>query len=264
MMRTLHIRRRASEHGGYGWVHDLPDRRDFKYVAALHRLAGGLPPAVDLRADCPPVYDQGQLGSCTANGIAAAIEFDQRKLGQLTFTPSRLFIYYQERVIEGNVDQDAGAQIRDGIKAVRTIGASSENDWPYDISKFADKPPSIAYSDAKHDLVTGYLSVAQDINQMRGCLAEGYPFVFGFTVYSSFESDEVAQTGEVPMPGSNEQVLGGHCVLAVGYDDSSRTFIVRNSWGSSWGQGGYCYMPYDYLLSPDLASDFWTIRAVSG
>jgi C1A family cysteine protease len=245
-------------------VRDLPDDRDFVYGAPLVRFPQGLPPSVDLRSECPPVYDQGQLGSCTANGIGGAIEFDQRKQGTREFTPSRLFIYYNERVIEGTVSQDAGAQIRDGIKAVAKLGAPPETDWPYDISKFTQRPPAQAYTDAKQDLVSAYARVVQDITQMRGCIAEGFPFVFGFTVYQSFESDSVANTGIVPMPGSHEPVLGGHCVVAVGYDDSKRQFIVRNSWGTGWGLNGYCLMPYEYLINPRLASDFWTIRSVTG
>jgi len=256
--------RRPSAHGGYGWVRDLPDARDFFYAAPLLRYRKGLPAAVDLRSECPPIYDQGQLGSCTANGIGAAIEFDQRKQGNTEFVPSRLFIYYNERVIEGTVSQDSGAQIRDGVKVVHKLGAPPETDWPYDISKFADKPPPKAYQDALQDIVTSYSRVAQNLSQMQGCLAAGYPFVFGFTVYESFESDAVAKTGIVPMPAQGEQVLGGHCVLAVGYDDTQRRFIVRNSWGAGWGIAGYCMMPYEYLLNPSLASDFWTLKSVSG
>ena len=256
--------RRPSRHGGYGWVRDLPDDRDFVYGAPLIRFPQGLPPSVDLRSECPPVYDQGQLGSCTANGIGATIEFDQRKQGTREFTPSRLFIYYNERVIEGTVNQDAGAQIRDGIKAVAQLGAPPEDDWSYDISKFSQRPPANAYSDAKQDLVTIYARVVQDITQMRGCLAEGYPFVFGFTVYQSLESQTVADTGVVPMPSTHEKVLGGHCVVAVGYDDGKRQFTIRNSWGTGWGLNGYCLMPYEYLINPRLASDFWTIRSVTG
>jgi len=256
--------RRASSHGGYGWVRDIPDARDFLYAAPLIRFPQGLPPAVDLRSESPPVYDQGQLGSCTGNGIAGAIEFDQRKQGTPEFTPSRLFIYYNERVIEGTVNQDSGAQIRDGIKAVATIGAPPETDWPYDIAEFAQKPPPKAYADAKQDLVSSYARVAQDLTQMQGCIAVGYPFVFGFTVYESFESEQVAQTGIVPMPASGETVVGGHCVVAVGYDDSKRTFIIRNSWGTAWGLQGYCLMPYEYLITPHLANDFWTMRSVTG
>ena len=235
-----------SVHGGYGWVRDLPDTRDFLYAAPLLRFPQGLPVSVDLRSDCPAVYDQGQLGSCTANAIGGAIEFDQLKQKTNAFVPSRLFIYYSERVIEGTVSQDSGAQIRDGIKAVATIGAPPETDWPYDITKFAHQPPQAAYTDAKKDIVASYARVVQNLAQMQGCLASGYPFVFGFTVYESFESEAVAQTGKVPMPASGEKTMGGHAVCAVGYDDGKRVFIVRNSWGASWGMKGYFTIPYEY------------------
>ncbi len=256
--------RSASVHGGYGWVRDLPDARDFLYGAPLVRFPQGLPPSVDLRSECPPVYDQGKLGSCTANGIAGAIEFDQMRQGIREFTPSRLFIYYNERVIEGHVAEDSGAQVRDGIKSVATLGAPPETDWPYNIDQFAQKPPVKAYSDATQYLVSSYSRVAQNLGQMQGCLAEGYPFVFGFTAYDSFESQDVANSGNVPMPFSGEAMAGGHCVLAVGYDDAKRVFIIRNSWGAGWGIKGYCYMPYEYVLSPQLAGDLWTIRSVAG
>jgi len=256
--------RTASTHGGYGWIRDLPDARDFLYAAPLIRFPEGLPPSIDLRSECPPIYDQGQLGSCTGNGIAGAVEFDQGKQGSKQFTPSRLFIYYNERVIEGTVNQDSGAQVRDGIKSVATLGVPPETDWPYDIQKFAQKPPPKAYSDAKQDVVSSYARVAQNLSQMQGCLAEGYPFVFGFTVYASFESESVAETGVVPMPAPGENVVGGHCVVAVGYNNTKRVFIIRNSWGTGWGMKGYCTMPFEYLLSPQYASDFWTLRSVTG
>jgi C1A family cysteine protease len=217
-----------------------------------------------LRSKCPPVYNQGQLGSCTGNGIAGAVEFDQRKQGTKTFVPSRLFIYYNERVMEGTVSTDSGAQVRDGIKSVATLGAPPETDWPYKIAEFAQQPPAKAYTDAKKDLVSTYARVAQNLAQMQGCLAEGYPFVFGFTVYESFESQQVADTGVVPMPAAGETVMGGHCVVAVGYDSTKRVFILRNSWGTSWGMKGYFTMPFEYLLSSSLASDFWTLRSVTG
>jgi C1A family cysteine protease len=256
--------RRPSVHGGYGWVRDLPDARDVAYAAPLLRFAQGLPPVVDLRPNCPPVYDQGQLGSCTANAIGAAIQFDQQKQGTPAFVPSRLFIYYNERVIERTVSQDAGAQIRDGMKAVATLGAPPETDWPYDIKRFAVTPPTNAFADAKKDIVNAYTRVAQNLAQFQGCLASGYPFVFGFTVYESFESQAVANNGVMPMPAADEKVLGGHAVLAVGYDSKRRVFIVRNSWGTGWGAKGYFYMPFEYMLSAQLASDFWTVRSVTG
>jgi C1A family cysteine protease len=253
----------ASAHGGYGWSRDLPDARDVMYAAPLLAMAKGLPSKVDLRPKCPPVYNQGQLGCCTGNGIAAAIEFDQMKLGKKNFEPSRLFIYYNERVMENTVASDAGAQIRDGIKSVATVGAPPESVWPYDIKKFADQPPPLAYTDAKLDLVASYAKVAQVLQQMQGCLASGYPFVIGFTVYESFESAAVAKSGIAPMPAPGEQVVGGHCVVAVGYDDKTRTFILRNSWGTGWGIKGYFTLPYEYLCDAHLASDFWTIRSVT-
>jgi C1A family cysteine protease len=246
----------------YGWVRDLPDHRDALYSAPGAGLQA-LPPKVDLRPQCPPIYDQGQLGSCTGNGIAGAIEFDQmkEKLKQV-FVPSRLFIYYNERSMEGTVSSDSGAQIRDGIKSVAKQGVCDEKLWPYDIAKFADKPPAGCYQAAKQHAAVSYQRLVQALAQMKGCLASGYPFVFGFTVYESFESPAVAKTGQVPMPASTETVLGGHCVVAVGYDDAQQRFIIRNSWGTAWGMEGYCTMPYPYLGQNDLSSDFWTIRLV--
>jgi C1A family cysteine protease len=185
----------------------------------------GVPLAVDLRGNCPPVYDQGQLGSCTANAIAGAMEFDRKKQHLPDFVPSRLFIYYNERVMEGTVDSDSGAQIRDGIKSVAKIGAPPEADWPYDITSFTEKPPAKAYADAKLDRALQYQRVVQTLQQLQGCLASGVGFVFGFTVYESFESETVAKTGIMPMPKPNERKLGGHAVMAVGYETDSRMMI---------------------------------------
>jgi C1A family cysteine protease len=249
--------------GRFGWIPDLPDHRDHMFAAAPAVLTA-LPTAVDLRPQCPKeVYDQGQLGSCTGNAIAGAIEFDEIKQKAADiFTPSRLFIYYNERVIEGTVNSDSGAQIRDGIKTVSKQGACHETIWPYDITKFRAKPSKAAYTDgAKHTAVQ-YQRLIQTLTEMKGCLAAGYPFVFGFTVYESFESATVAKTGVVPYPATGEKVLGGHAVLAVGYDDASQRFIVRNSWGPGWGMKGYFTIPYSYLTSNNLADDFWTIRLV--
>jgi C1A family cysteine protease len=246
----------------YGWIPDLPDHRDFTYAAPMAVVAA-LPAKVDLRPQCPPVYDQGQLGSCTANSIGGAHEFEQMKQSlPNVFVPSRLFIYYNERVIEGTVSSDSGAQIRDGIKSIASLGVCPETEWPYDITQFATKPPAQAFTDALQNQAISYQRVVQSSGQFKGCLASGYPFVFGFTVYESFESPVVAKTGNAPMPASGEKSLGGHAVMAVGYDDSVQQFIVRNSWGPTWGQQGYFTLPYAYLTDPNLASDFWTIRLV--
>ena len=247
----------------YGWIRDLPDLRDHLYATPPEFLVK-LPSSVDLRPQCPAVYDQGQLGSCTANAIAAALEFDQMKEKQPNvFVPSRLFIYYNERVMEGTVNEDSGAQIRDGIKSVGKQGDCPETLWPYDIKKFEVKPPAQCYQQALKFKAVQYQRLSQILNQLKGCLASGYPFVFGFTVYESFESQQVAQTGHASMPLPKEAVVGGHAVIAVGYDDSQNWFIVRNSWGDGWGMKGYFTLPYPYLLEQNLASDFWTIRVVS-
>ncbi len=247
----------------YGWIPDLPDRRDFLYSVPPEILPK-LPPSVDLRSGCPPVYNQGQLGSCTANAIAGAVEFDLiKEKQQRIFIPSRLFLYYNERTIEGTVTTDSGGQLRDGIKSVASQGDCPENLWPYNIAEFAVKPPKECYSQALKYKAVQYQRLIQSPDQFKGCLASGYPFVLGFTVYESFESQQVANSGHAPMPSPNEKVLGGHAVVAVGYDDSQQLFALRNSWGDQWGMQGYFTLPYEYLLDQNLARDFWTIRVVS-
>ncbi len=249
----------------FGWIPDIPDPRDFLYAAPPEVLRK-LPASADLRDQCPPVYDQLELGSCTANAIAGGFEYEQGRQELQEFMPSRLFIYYNERTIEGTTDQDSGARLRDGIKSVVKLGVCPEIKWPYstDMNVVVEKPAAGAFTDALQNRVVSYHRVTQNLHQMRGCLASGYPFVFGFTVYESFESPEVARTGVVPMPGLDEQQVGGHAVMAVGYDDGQQRFIVRNSWGAGWGTNGYCTMPYAYLTDHAYATDFWTIRGVTG
>jgi C1A family cysteine protease len=255
-----------------GWQPDVPDQRDFTYAAPMAIMAKPLPPTVDLSKQCPPVYDQGQIGSCTANAIAAAIEFDQKKESQQEFTPSRLFIYYNERDIEHTVPLDAGAQIRDGIKSVAKLGVCPEPMWPYKddhpqqegepcpTCSFAKKPTAQCYTEAKKHLVKSYARVPRNLSLMRGCLASGFPFVLGFSCYSNlpFQSTD----GIIPLPGSGDSRIGGHAVLAVGYDDNKHLFMIRNSWGTTWGVNGYGFLPYAYLLDANLSDDFWSIKTV--
>ena len=254
-------------HGKYGtgWKKDIPDARDFKFKKVGMLRAALLPSSVDLRPNCPAVYDQLSLGSCTGNGIAAVHQIAQMKQ-KLTdaFMPSRLFIYYGEREMEGTIEQDSGAQIRDGIKFVAATGVCPENIWCYEPSRFTIKPNEECYSIAKGHTVSSYERLDNtNINQLKLCLSDGYPIVFGTTLYESFENENVASTGMVPMPKDDERIIGGHCMTIVGYLDSIQCFIVRNSWGDSWGKDGYCFIPYAYLTDGDIADDFWTIKLVN-
>lgn len=245
----------------FGWVRDSLDHRDRSLTLAAPTAQVVLPPAVDLRGlYMAPVYDQKSLGSCTANAIAAAVDFERAKQEAGLMYPSRLFIYYNERVIEGTVESDSGAQIRNGIKVIASQGVPKESAWPYVEDQFAVKPTDSDYTDALLNKTLSYSRVTQSEYHVKHCLAVFFqPVIFGFTVFEAFESDEVAKTGTVAMPGPNDVPIGGHAVLCCGYSDSTKTFLVRNSWGGTWGDGGYFHMPYGYLLNPGLASDFWTL-----
>jgi C1A family cysteine protease len=250
-----------------GWLPDIPDARDFIYAAPL-KVMKALPSKVELRKICPPVYDQGNLGSCTANALSAAFECGKTKLKKKTFRPSRLFLYYNERVMINTVNSDSGAHLRDGIKSLNKQGICPEKDWTYNDSsapgaKFTQKPPASCYATALNNQILSYWKVTIALSSIKGCLAEGYPFAFGFTVYESFFSPQVAKKGIMPMPDiATEQVMGGHAVLAVGYDDKKQMVLVRNSWGKTWGLGGYFWMPYAYISNTAYCQDFWTIRNV--
>lgn len=245
-----------------GWIPDLPDFRDKNYCKLTERVA--LPPSVDLRPDAPPVESQKNLGSCTTFAIIGALEYIEKKDKDIAFEVfSHLFLYYNERDLEGSVASDSGAMIRDGIKTLASLGICNETMWPYDISKFTDKPPQECYDDAKKHLITSYARL-DTIDDIKNCLATGYPVIVGITVYESFETDEVAKTGIVPMPSPSEECLGGHAVSIWGFQDDKQHFIMRNSWSDGWGDKGYFYLPYDYIGNSDLATDFWTIRVLEG
>jgi len=245
----------------YGWIKQKEDKRDFKFVPFLCKLTLD---KIDLRTSCPPVYDQGSLGSCTANAVAGAFQFDELKQEASipSFVPSRLFIYYNERMIENTPPaDDSGAEIRDGMKSINSYGVCTETTWSYDAG-YQNKPSPAAYTEALLHKSIQYNTVNQDLNSLQVCLASGYPIIFGFNVYPEFESDEAAQTGIVSMPKSNENPIGGHAVLAVGYDNLTQMFVVRNSWGPNWGISGYFMMPYAYITNPNLASDFWELEQI--
>jgi C1A family cysteine protease len=242
----------------YHWVKDKIDTRDHPY-----RLTGATQPnIVDLRQYCSSIEDQGKLGSCTGNAIAGAIELLHKRQSR-TLDISRLFIYYYERKFIGTVNYDSGAYIRDGIKACYTYGAPTENLWPYNISKFKMQPHKTAIVDALKRKVTSYQR-ALDFNQVMDSITSGYPVTIGFNVYSSFDSPAVAKTGIMPYPNVNkERLLGGHAVLIVGYNKTNNTFIVRNSWGTRWGDKGYFYMPFKVIQNTSMSRDFWVIKSIA-
>jgi C1A family cysteine protease len=182
--------------------------------------------------------------------------------GGKTWTPSPMFIYYNERLLENTVMQDSGAEIRDGMKAINRWGICSEDKCPYEISKFRVKPSRAAYADGAKHKIFNYARIGQSLLQLQSALANNDPFVFGFSVYESFESDQVAKTGIMPMPSQRENLLGGHAVLCCGFFNNTKTFLVRNSWGTDWGQQGYFHMPYDFILNENLAADFWSVKYV--
>ena len=253
----------------YGLHRQLPDRRDHRLWLAAPIA---LPPSVDLRGPLmPPVWDQGQLGSCSSFSLAAAYQFERNWQGLpplgASNTPSHLFLYWNERDAEGSTASDAGGDLRDGIQSLTTQGVCDESLWPYDDNQdgknlFAQKPSDACYAAALKDLALQYQAPDQDLVSLKTALAGGLPVAFGIVVYESFESDAVAQSGIVPMPGAGEEQLGGHAVLLSGYNDTNGAFLVRNSWGGQWGAEGYFWLQYAYVTDPDLAFDFWQISQV--
>jgi C1A family cysteine protease len=239
------------------WRQDKPDNRDYKYSLTTPST----PNTIDLRPYCSPIENQGNLGSCTGQAIAGAIELLNKRNGKHKDI-SRLFIYYYERLLLGTVNYDSGAYIRDGIKATNHYGASLESHWPYNIKKFRQEPIKEAKEDALNRKVTRYERI-EDFNGCIDALSNGYPVIIGFHVYTSFMSNTVARTGNMPYPNTRrERLLGGHAVLLVGYNKTKKVFIARNSWGTSWGAKGYFYMPFD-VIKPNMSSDYWIIKSVN-
>jgi C1A family cysteine protease len=248
----------------YGYIPDLPDHRD-REVKLARISPAALPKTVSLGDNVGfrfPVYDQGELGSCTANAIGAAFEYELRRQKLAEFRPSRLAIYYGERRIEGTIMSDAGAMIRDGMKVIANDGAASESLWPYVIDRFTQAPSEAYATAAATRQCVSYERVEQTELALRTALAHKYPIIFGISVFESFESDAAERTGKIPMPAASEAMIGGHAILMTGY--TAKTVTFRNSWGDSWGKGGYGTLPLDYVLNPDLADDFWILKLIEG
>lgn len=228
----------------------------------INRNRAPIVKVVDLRKLLPSIYDQGELGSCTANAVCASYIYNVNKQNEKLFDPSRLFVYYNSRMIDGSIDEDAGSTLQDSMKALNKYGVCEEKYYPYIISQFREKPSEEAYNDGLNHQSIIYKRVTQNLAQLKECISNGFPFVFGFLVFSSFMSSYTANTGIMSMPRSNEQIFGGHAVLACGFDDQRQAFIVRNSWGSKWGVQGYFYMPYSFITNSRYCADFWTVELV--
>ena len=255
-----------------GLIRDTPDHRDFirRYgedeIPSMEEY-----PIVDLREDVIHVFEQGELGSCTANVVCAAYELlVQKQASELNhthyyFEASRLFVYYNARSVTSTTGTDTGATMRNALRSIHRWGVCTEALWPYKAEEYAQKPPLACYIDAEGNKLTNFDRLTQDQHQLRACLKEGFPFAFGFEVYDSFEL-EMEEDGKMPLP-SDEEILDGaseiHAVLCVGYNDNTQCFTVLNSWGSDFGDGGYFYMPYHYILDAERAFDFWKISEVT-
>ena len=242
----------------YGAIRDERDDNDKPYVPAARTLA----PSVDLRAGCATVYDQGKIRSCSANALASALTFLEKKAERPIVLPSRLFMYYNARALTNDQACDSGTTIRNAIKALKQTGACDEALWPYDPAQVAHAPPQACYDHASIHAF-GYYRLSQtDLSHAKACLAEGYPFVFGIEIYHG-PLQAVNANGHLTMPDAGDTPLAGHAVMAVGYDDATQTIVALNSEGPSWGLSGYFTIPYAYMTDVDLTFDLWTIRKMT-
>lgn len=243
-----------------GYIKDVLDPRDYTY-AATNTTKPGVQSKFSLKNALPPVLNQGNLGSCVSNAVSNTLLYiDFKNKRPRTILYSRLFNYYNTRVLEGTVRIDSGCQIRDAIKVVNKVGSTDEQIWPYIIKKYVDRPVPLAYTDAIKKTVTKYRRVNQTRADIKSCISSGYPVIIGFLCFASMFTTACYKTGVIPMPKRGEQLYGGHCILLVGYDDATQTYEFQNSWGTMWGNKGFGTIPYAYIENPSYASDFWMIE----
>lgn len=260
-----------------GYVKDVPDSRDYIYEPMplkqvvkprfrqnpQPRFRPVAPPVKSsLQSTLAPVLDQGNLGSCVSNAVSntmKCIDIKNNRSNRVGLY-SRLFNYYNTRILENSVFNDDGCQIRNAVKVINKIGSTDEIIWPYTISKFRDKPTQTAYSDAVTKKITKYRRVNQTRTDIKSCINSGYPVIIGFLCFSSMFTLNAFNTGNIPMPKRGEQIYGGHCVIIVGYNDATQTYDFQNSWGTSWGNQGFGTIPYAFIENPNYATDFWMVE----
>jgi C1A family cysteine protease len=211
----------------------------------------------------PPVLDQGNLGTCAEFSSLSAFIYLARKQGlQIENMLSPLFLYFNVRFKEGTVSSDSGSQLSDVMFCLKQQGVCNSSLWPYNINKFRDKPPTSCYADGKKHTLINFHKIHQTMENIKNTLIQGLTIVFGFVVYSSFESNYTLQTGKMVMPRKGEKILGGHAVEIVGFNDRTQFIKFKNSWGDKLGDKGYFYMPYSYVLNPNYCSDFYVMETV--
>lgn len=242
-----------------GYVQDRIDTRD--YVYKIDRLiVKQLPAVATLKDRMPPVLDQGELGSCVSHAVCNALAFLNIKSDKPIGFKSRIFNYYNSRVLEGTVNEDSGCEIRDAIKTSTNTGNCYETTWPYIISQFTLEPPPVTYSEALQHKLLLYQRVIQNRSMIKGCIVAGYPIVIGIMCFNSLGNPGVDITGDIPMPTRKDYPIGGHCVLLTGYNDFTQRYEIQNSWGVEWGNKGYGTLPYAYVENSKLAMDFWQMQ----
>ncbi len=215
------------------------------------------PKYLDLRSKFPPVYDQGKIGSCTANALCSIFDYDTSN-----FRGSRLFLYYNERLLTNETDIDSGGYLKDGIFCLKKYGICDEKYWPYIIDNVFKEPSKIAYEQAKNNYVIEGIPITNNIKTIKYWLNKNEPIALGLAIYSNFTNFSSARSGKIGLPNDDDTFIGGHAVILCGYNDNKQEFILRNSWGFYWGDNGYFYLPYDYITNSDLCSDLWIITKI--
>lgn len=252
--------------GVYNVQPSFHDERDHIVVVSLRKDSVIDQMKMDLRHIFPDVYHAEELGSSSTNAVCAIEWYNQIKTGKRVSPPSRLFNYYSSLTLEKDKLEEAGATIKDAIVALAVMGVCNETTFPYKVEMSMVQPPHEAYIEAAHRKISQYARVPHNIKSIETVLLAGHALAVGMLVYESFESQVVQETGVVPFPGIHENALGGIAVVLVGFDRTDPTkpvFILRNCRGSDWGDDGYFYLPYSYILDRNLTFDLWTLVTIT-